>query len=260
MPKMTKRSGGEYLTADTAIAKLSHYEDYATRKLARISRVTRLPQKPRVLELGCSSGGKVIAWQRVGCECVGLEPSGEALENSRILSMKLGTTVPVEEGVAEQMPFENEQFDIVNADSVIEHVQEVETAIAEVYRVLRPGGIFWFNAASCMCPIQHEIRKFPLFGWYPDPIKQHILRWVKVHKPHLIGHTSYPAVNWFTPGKARRVLHGNGFRRVWDRWDLRGEDEGGAVYRTALRLIRSSQPTKFMADVVISDCSFAALK
>ena len=49
-----------------------------------------------------------------------------AIENSRILSLKLGVTVPVKQGGAEQMPFENEEFDFVHANSVIEHVQDIE--------------------------------------------------------------------------------------------------------------------------------------
>jgi len=260
MSEVKKKTGGEYKTADEAIADLLRHQHYCKTKIARIRRVIHLQEKPRVLELGCSSGGNVVAWQRLGYECVGLEPDREALENSRILSLKLGFTVPVKEGVAEQMPFENEQFDLVNADSVIEHVQDLERAIAEVYRVLRPSGIFWFGAASCMCPIQAEIRNFPLFGWYPDRIKQRILQWVKIHKPELIGHTSYPAVNWFTPWRARIILYKHGFRKVWDRWDLRGEDEGGRIHRWSLRLIRSSRVTKLIADILVPSCSFAAMK
>ena len=254
------RTGGEYTPADRAVADLETHEHYDRTKLARIRRVAHLPENPRILELGCSSGGNVVAWQRLGCECVGLEPSPLAVENSRILSRKLGITVPVEQGSAEQMPFANEEFDYVNAHSVIEHVQDIERAIAEVYRVLRPSGVFWFNAASCMCPIQAEIRKVPLFGWYPDPVKQRILRWATVHRPELIGHTSYPAVNWFTPWRAREVLYRHGFRKVWDRWDLRGEDEGRRIYAVALRLIRISGLTKIIADIVVPGCSFAAVK
>ena len=38
-----------------------------------------------------------------------------AIENSRIPSLKLGVTVFVKQGSAEQIPFENEEFDFVNA-------------------------------------------------------------------------------------------------------------------------------------------------
>lgn len=260
MSEVGQKCGGEYTTADLAISRLESQQIYNTTKISRIRRVTHLPQKPRVLELGCSSGGNVIAWQRLGFDCVGLEPSPIAIENSRILARKLGVTVPVKQGGAEKLPFENEEFDFVNAHSVIEHVQDIERSIAEVYRVLRPGGVFWFNAASSMCPVQSEIRKVPLFGWYPDPIKQRILLWSKNHRPELIGHTSYPAVNWFTPWKARKILHKHGFRKVWDRWDLRGKEEGSMVYGVALRLIQISRLTKIMAEIAVPGCSFATVK
>ena len=261
MSEFEQRRGGEYTSADKAIADLEMQQHYNRVKIARIRRVaSHLPQKPRMLELGCSSGGSVIAWQRLDCECVGLEPSDVAIENSSILALKLGVTLQIKQGGAEQIPFENEEFDFVNAQSVVEHVQDIDRSIAEIYRVLRPGGVFWFNTASSMCPIQAEIRKFPLFGWYPDPIKQRIMMWAKFNRPELIGHTSYPAINWLTPWRALRILHQHGFREVWDRWDLRQEDEGGRLYRAALRTIRISRLTKILADIAVQDLSFLALK
>ncbi len=254
------KTGGEYKTAEDAIDQLSKYQAYNSIKLKRIRRFTYLPEKPNILELGCSSGVNLVAWQRIGCECIGLEPSEIAIKNSYIISQKLGVTMQIRMGIAEEIPFDNELFDLVNADSVIEHVQDTERATSEIYRVLRPNGVLWFNAASCMCPKQDEIRGFPMFGWYPNSIKLRILQWAKIHRPQLIGFTSYPAINWFTPWKANRMLKKHGFRKIWDRWDLRGDDEAGKVYGFALRLIRSSRVTKFIADVLIPGCSFAAVK
>ena len=67
-------------------------------------------------------------------------------------------------------------------------------------------------------------------------------------------------LHWFTPWKARRMLRAEGFKAVYDRWDLRGEDEGGEAYRLALRLIRSGRLAKLAADVVVPECSYAATK
>jgi ubiquinone/menaquinone biosynthesis C-methylase UbiE len=181
------RTGGEYLTTEKAIKNLPHFEKFCKVKIERIRRVTRLQEKLKILELGCSIGGTVVAWRNLGFECIGLEPSSIAVQNSLLFSEKIGIAVPVKQGVAEEIPFENDTFDFVNANSVIEHVQNVELAIKEIYRVLKPDGVFWFNAASSMCPLQDEIRGFPLFGWYPQVIKLRILNWVKVHRPELIG-------------------------------------------------------------------------
>jgi len=108
--------------------------------------------------------------------------------------------------------------------------------------------------------MQAEIRGFPGFGWYPDGLKRRIMYWAQEHRPELIGHTGAPAIHWFTPPKAYRMLRGVGFGKIYDRWDLRGADEGGRAYQIVLRLIRSSPATKLLADIALPACSYAAVK
>ena len=158
------------------------------------------------------------------------------------------------------MPFETNSFDLVTAVSVIEHVIDAEKAFQEACRVLKPGGVFWFYTASSMCPKQGEIRRFPLFGWYPDPLKQKIMHWAKRNRPELIGYTDTPAINWFTPRKARRLLLKHGFSRVFDRWDLLAADENIRRHRFLLKLISRSRFLKCVADVARAGCSYAAVK
>ena len=67
--------------------------------------------------------------------------------------------------------------------SVMEHVEDVDAALSEIHRVTREGGIFWFNSASARSPRQNEISRFPLFGWYPDPVKRRIMLWAKTTVP-----------------------------------------------------------------------------
>src|SRR5262249_48133121 len=162
-------------------------------------------------------------------------------------------------GAAEDIPFDDEFFDIVHANSVIEHVADLDAALSEIFRVLKPGGVFWFSSGSSLCPRQNEISGFPLFGWYPNTLKLKIMHWTKEHKPELIGFTEFPAVNWFTPWKANRLLKNHGFRKVYDRWEIRGENEGGNIYKYMLKFIRVSRVTKFAADVLVLGCSYAAI-
>jgi len=227
---------------------------------SRLNRITTLPNQARVLDVGAAAGGFLVACDQLGYRCEGIEPWEEARHNSIKLSEHLGIPLHIKDGTAESIPFDSNTFDVVHAASVIEHVLDVEKAIEEIYRVLKPGGVLWFNAASAMCPRQEEIRGFPLFGWYPDPLKRRIMNWAKDIKPHLIGHTKTPAINWFTPSKARALLRRHGFRKVYDRWDLRLLCEGGRVYGLALRGVRSTKLTKTLADMLVSSCSYAAIK
>jgi ubiquinone/menaquinone biosynthesis C-methylase UbiE len=164
------------------------------------------------------------------------------------------------DGVAECLPVGDSSFDIVRASSVIEHVDDAAAAFKEAYRVLKPGGAFWFLTASSLCPRQGEIRGFPFFGWYPNGTKLKIMKWATSHRPDLIGFTQRPAIHWFTPAKARRMLNDAGFTKVYDRWDLRLPGEGGRAYQIALSIVKLGFATKFVADVALPCCSYAAIK
>ena len=233
---------------------------WAEAVLLRLMSISALTDRAKILDVGAATGGFLIACRRLGYQCEGIEPWQEARLNAVKLSEYLSIPIHVVDGTAESIPYNTGTFDVVHASSVIEHVSEVEKAFAEIYRVLKPGGVFWFETASSMCPVQNEIRGFPLFGWYPDSVKRRIMNWAKDVKPRLVGYTTTPAMHWFTPAKARKLLQKHGFKRVYDRWELRREDEGGELHRLALRLIRSSRLAKTLADVLIPNCAYAAIK
>jgi len=50
--------------------------------------------------------------------------------------------VDVVANLNETLPFQNNQFDAVHADQVLEHVKNLVGLVYEVYRILKPGGIF----------------------------------------------------------------------------------------------------------------------
>lgn len=260
MKKKHRHIAVEQRSFDEILESLPIKMKWAEVVFSRLKRVATVSDHARVLDVGAASGAFIAVCSQLGYCCEGIEPWEEARFAADQLSRHLGIPIHVVAGSAESIPYDAETFDVVHASSVIEHVVDVEKTFAEVYRILKPGGTFWFNAASSLCPNQPEIRGFPLFGWYPNSLKRRIMNWVKDAKPHLVGYTRTPAINWFTPKKARALLEKHGFNRVYDRWDLRGDNEGGREYRILLRMIRSSRLTKTLADVVVPGCSYAAIK
>jgi|APFre7841882630_1041343.scaffolds.fasta_scaffold10053_4 ubiquinone/menaquinone biosynthesis C-methylase UbiE len=258
--KKARHIAAEQQLFDEIVKALPGKKKWAEQVFSRLKRVAIVPNNARVLDVGAASGGFLAAGYQLGYNCSGVEPWEEARLNATKLSEYLNIPIHILNGTAESIPFDNDSFDVVHASSVIEHVQDVERVFKEINRVLKPGGVFWFNAASSMCPSQDEIRGFPLFGWYPDSLKIRIMNWAKNNRPDLIGYTQTPAIHWFTPSKARKLLEEYGFKQVIDRWDLRLENEGGIAQKIAIWIIRSNKFTKTIADIIVSGCSYAAIK
>lgn len=253
-------AASENRSLERALELLPATRRHARSVLARLDAVHPLPRDARVLDVGAAQGLFVVASLELGYDAVGVEPWAPARDVATSIAARLGRRVALLDGVAEALPVADESCDVVHAMSVIEHVENLEAAFAEAFRVLRPGGVFWFSASSSMCPIQNEIRGFPAFGWYPNALKIAIMTWALENHPKLIGHTTRPAYHWFTPWKARRLLRSAGFTTVRDRWDLRLPREGGRSYRAALAVIQSSSLTKAIADLFVPTCSYAAFK
>ncbi len=245
---------------EEALDQLPALRAYAALLFTRLKQIAPIADGAAVLDVGAGTGGFMIACRELGYDCRGVEPWDEARATARELAARLGVRLDLHSGTAEDLPFAGESFNIVHANSVMEHVADVDRAFSEAYRVLRPGGVLWFYTASSLCPSQGEIEGFPLFGWYPDAIKRKIMLWAKETRPELVGFTEAPALNWFTPHRARRIVRRHGFGPIYDRWDLRTPHEGGTLYRLALSAIRASPAGRLMADMIVPDCAYAAIK
>ncbi len=92
----------------------------------------------RVLNIGIGSGGLERLLAQRGWQVASLDPSPAAVDALRAAGLEAHCAM------AQQMPLEDNRFDVVVASEVLEHLQpEVRTpALKEVARVLRPGG--WF--------------------------------------------------------------------------------------------------------------------
>ncbi len=96
-----------------------------------------------VLELGAGTGGNLALYPEGLSRLVLSEPDRHM---RAILQRKLGArqNVEVVDAPAEALPFRPKSFDTVVATLVLCSVEEPARALAEIHRVLRPGGMFLF--------------------------------------------------------------------------------------------------------------------
>jgi SAM-dependent methyltransferase len=115
----------------------------------------------RVLDVGCGEGQiSRLAAGLPGVEwVVGVDPTWAQLQVARAR----GGVVAYGRAEAGRLPFPSASFDAAIACLVFEHIDDADGAIAEVGRVLRPGGRFLFF-------LNHPLLQTPGSGWIDDHI------------------------------------------------------------------------------------------
>lgn len=116
----------------------------------RINRGLRLlPNKryKRALEVGYGAGVLQLVLAPNVDELHGIDLDAEPDSVTRLLSARNCTTTLVQGSVYE-LPYPDAHFDLVVSFSVFEHLHEYRRALAEVYRVLSPGGLFLLGMPS----------------------------------------------------------------------------------------------------------------
>lgn len=122
----------------------------------------------RVLEVGFGAGTDFIQWLRAGARATGVDLTAEALDNltHRIEIYNLPAPEKIIVADAEQLPFESDSFDLGYSFGVLHHSPNTEKAIAELVRVVRPGGelkIMLYNRHS-VCVVNQWIKSGLLKG------------------------------------------------------------------------------------------------
>ena len=115
-----------------------------------------------VLDVGAGEGqlARVAAAAEVGARrVVGVDPVSAQLETAR----RRGGGPLYVRATAGELPFDASSFDAVVACLVFEHIDDADRALAEVGRVLRPGGRFLFF-------LNHPLLQTPGSGWIDDHI------------------------------------------------------------------------------------------
>lgn len=133
----------------------------------------RLVPGMAVLDAGCGGGRNLVWFLRGGYEVFGVDESPGAVEQVRRLAAALAPHLPPESfQVADlaDLPFPDARFDAVLCSAVLHFARDeahFDRMLSELWRVLRPGGLFFARLAST---IGMEGRVQPLDGrWYHLP-------------------------------------------------------------------------------------------
>ena len=104
--------------------------------------------KRKFLDVGCGGGYLAEEFARAGFEVTGVDPAPETIETARSHASTSKLSIDYRIGSGEQLPFADESFDHVACCDVLEHVDDVDRVIGEIARVLRPGGLFFYDTVN----------------------------------------------------------------------------------------------------------------
>lgn len=117
----------------------------ATEVYAGLVRQNLRPES-RVLDLGCGRGGLVEQLEHPLRLIAGVDPDHPSLREHRL-------PLPRVQAISNHLPFAARSFDIIFASWLLEHLVRPEDDVAEISRVLRPGGAFIFITPNARHPL-----------------------------------------------------------------------------------------------------------
>jgi SAM-dependent methyltransferase len=186
------------------------------------------PEKSvRVLDYGCGAGQIVQELRKKNINAFGCDVFYEGGDFSKFLDAELvGDRIirRIEENI---IPFEDASFDFVINNQVMEHVENLDDVLAEIHRVLKPGGLI--------------LSLFPDKGVWRE------------------GHCGIPFLHWFPKGSRTSIYYAAAFRTLgfghykkgksimqWSR-DFREWLDKWTYYRSRREI--NSTYTKYFGDI-----------
>jgi SAM-dependent methyltransferase len=141
-------------------------EIFTTPPAARLVRFAGITGGQRVLDVGCGTGPASITAARAGAQVTGIDLSPALLERAHLNAKTASVAVSFQEGDAEALPFEDGAFDVVVSQFGHMFAPRPHNAVAQMLRVLRPGGCIAFST----WPPEHMVgRMFALTARYVPP-------------------------------------------------------------------------------------------
>jgi SAM-dependent methyltransferase len=159
----------------------------------------------RVLELGCRTGGLLVAAAERFDQVVGIDIAFRWLVIARKRLEEVGRPVQLLCCCAEFLPFAGSNFELVLGENVLEHTARQQQLIEEAYRVLKPHGVFFATTWNRLSAAPEPHVRLWGVGWLPAALAK---RYVKLRRG-----VSYDHVRLLSLFQLVRMFRGTSFGR-----------------------------------------------
>jgi 2-polyprenyl-6-hydroxyphenyl methylase/3-demethylubiquinone-9 3-methyltransferase len=135
----------------------------------------------KVLDVGCGGGFSCEFVAARQAQVYGIDRAQNCIAIAKAHAASNGFEIDYQTGFAESLPYPDNYFDVVLCVDVLEHIADLNQTIAEIHRVLKPGGVFCFDT------INRTFRSHLITIWLLEEILEEIPRgihdWKKFIKP-----------------------------------------------------------------------------
>ena len=217
----------------------------------------------KILDYGCGEGDVATAGREQGIDIVGVEAfyDGNEAEKAIVAKGLLDVTV-FALSPDFRIPFSGNEFDLAVSNQVLEHVQDLDLTLSEIYRVMTPSGKFlalfpsvsvireghcgipfahWFSQKSVLRYPFMRFMRFVGFGFLKNGKPQS--QWVRDFMDYLDNYVIYRSFS-----SIQKAFHDAGFNLHFlesDHVNYRLRQKGVKIPRS----LGSSPPLRFLSQV-----------
>ena len=207
---------------EMARSRFANAFSYGRHKIDVLLDAVLKEQQPgaRILDVGCGTGEYIRRANELGFKASGLEPA----EAMRTVAINKNPGAPIVSGVATELPYPDESFDLVICIEVLRYLDQsdVQQALRELRRILRPGGTMFLTM----------VNRYALDGFYLHYSLRRMMKASATERPHC---------EFVTPVELDREIRNVGFSAVEQRGVLLGPMR--ILYKISERVARMVAPT-----------------
>jgi 2-polyprenyl-6-hydroxyphenyl methylase/3-demethylubiquinone-9 3-methyltransferase len=182
----------------------------------------------KALDVGCGGGFSCEFMAQRGVVVSGIDQSAKCIAKAQEHAKISGFDIDYQQGFAESLPYWDNTFDVVTCVDVLEHVANVHKTISEIYRILKPKGLFLFDT------INRNFKSRVVMIWLLEQILREIPQGI------------HDWNKFIRPAELTRVMQGNGFTNI----EIKGFDLfGDTLSQNVLSYIRYKKTGGFKAKI-----------
>lgn len=188
----------------------------------------------KLLDIGSSTGIMTRFLSESFDETIGVDIDVKGVEyakknfESEKLHFELGDSMSLQ--------FSDNSFDVINCTQVYEHVPDSKILMAEIYRILKPGGICYFSAGNRLVLIEGHYN-LPLLSVFPKRMAHCYLRILKKGSYYYEKHLTYWGLKRLT----------SNFERI----DYTGKIIADPIKYSATEMIRQGSIKQRVAKIIL---------